>query len=795
LKTQSCRLDGSSLGLSNIFGPICHGLFLFFGLFSAFTCAIAQTPGRILRIRPPEIVAEGWVQVGGEQQMRDGPWYKLRKHASVLTPDFILKADEIDYNDDTGYAEARGNVSLDHFEGGEQLWADVAEYDFSTDTGKFYNVHGTTPLNLEARRGILTSTNPFYFEGDWAEKLKEKYILHDGFITNCKVPKPWWVLRGPKFDVIPNDRAIAYRTVFRLRGFPLFYAPVYYKSLERMPRRSGFLTPNIGNSSRRGKMVGAGYYWAINRSYDATYRAQYFTQRGFAHTIDFRGKPRAGTDISGFFYGVNDRGLLYQTTCPVTQPDGSVVYVDCTARRKEGGLMFSIQGSSDLGHGWHARVDVNYLSSMVFRQAFTETFNEAIYSESHSVGFVAKDWSSYGLNFVFQRLENFQSLKPDDTIVIRKLPEVDFNSRDRRIWQKIPVWVSWDASAGLLRRTQLLFQTRQNLERVDAYPRILTSLHWKGFTMTPSFAVRESRWGESLQSGRIAGVNINRLAREAYVELSMPSFERVYSAPGWLGQKLKHVIEPRASFRYVAGVDDFDEVIQFDETELYSNTQELEYSLTNRLFAKRKNGAVDEVLTWEIAQRRYFDPTFGGAVQACAADLPYCRNVVLSAIELTPFAFLDQPRRYSPIVSTLRVSPLAGFGVEWRSDYDPFQRRGFVNSRIQADARHGVYFFTLGHSVVRGVQQLTPNANQLDASIGYGRENKRGWNAAFRTNYDFRKGYMPYATAQATYNTDCCGLSVEFSRLGFRNDNLFRVAFAVANLGSFGTLRKQEKMF
>jgi LPS-assembly protein len=54
---------------------------------------------------------------------------------------------------------------------------------------------------------------------------------------------------------------------------------------------------------------------------------------------------------------------------------------------------------------------------------------------------------------------------------------------------------------------------------------------------------------------------------------------------------------------------------------------------------------------------------------------------------------------------------------------------------------------------------------------------------------------MPYATAQATYNTDCCGLSVEYSRLGFRNENQFRVAFAVANLGSFGTLRKQEKMF
>ena len=31
--------------------------------------------------------------------------------------------------------------------------------------------------------------------------------------------------------------------------------------------------------------------------------------------------------------------------------------------------------------------------------------------------------------------------------------------------------------------------------------------------------------------------------------------------------------------------------------------------------------------------------------------------------------------------------------------------------------------------------------------------------------------------------------------LGNRNENQFRVAFAVANIGSFGTLRRQERIF
>jgi LPS-assembly protein len=38
---------------------------------------------------------------------------------------------------------------------------------------------------------------------------------------------------------------------------------------------------------------------------------------------------------------------------------------------------------------------------------------------------------------------------------------------------------------------------------------------------------------------------------------------------------------------------------------------------------------------------------------------------------------------------------------------------------------------------------------------------------------------------------------VQYQRLSFgtRNENQFRVAFAIANIGSFGTLKKQERLF
>lgn len=719
-------------------------------------------------------IPRGEIEIWSVSQAKEGSQYHLRGSARLETAELLLLADEIDYDEDTGEAEARGNVYLKHFAQGEELWADRVEYNIDEESGKFYNVRGSAPVHIEARRGVLASSSPFHFEGRWAERLEDRYVLHDGFITNCKMPRPWWVLRGPKFDVIPGDRALAYRSLFRLRKVPLFYTPFFYKSLKRLPRRSGLLTPNIGNSSRRGKMVGGGYYWAINRSYDATYRAQYFTQRGFAHNVDFRGKPRPGTEFSGLLYGVNDRGVKLQSG----------------ERRKEGGFLVSFSGRSELGDGFYARGAVNYLSSLQFRQAFTESFNEAIFAEVHSVGFVGKDWSSYGLYVVFQRNENFQSVQPGDTIVIRKLPQVEFSSRDRQVWRRgLPVWVSWESSAGLVRRTQPLFQTRQFLERLDFQPRVMTALRWKDFQLLPSFSIRGTHYGESQQHGQILGQNLNRSVRELAVALELPSLARIFSAPSWLGEQVKHVIEPRASFQYTRGVADFDRIIRFDETELVSNTTELEISLTNRLYVKR-HGQVEEVLSWELWQRRYFDPDFGGAV------VEGRRNVVLSSIELSPYAFLDRPRRYSPVVSVLRFNPKPGFGVEWRSDYDPLRGK-IVNSGLTADARFSKYFVSVGHNTVRSVPQLTPPANQFRGLFGIGHENRRGWNAAFSAVYDFRVGVMQYATTQVTYNTDCCGWSVQYRRFSFgtRNENQFRVAFAIADIGSFGTLKKQERLF
>jgi LPS-assembly protein len=242
---------------------------------------------------------------------------------------------------------------------------------------------------------------------------------------------------------------------------------------------------------------------------------------------------------------------------------------------------------------------------------------------------------------------------------------------------------------------------------------VTTALRWKGFSVLPSFAIRETYYDETQQNGQISGDNAVRSAREVNVDLLAPSLERVFSG------KLKHVIETRATYRYVTGVDDFGELVRFDSTELYSDTNEVDFSLTNRLYRKRGD-SVDEILNWRLSYDRFFDPTFGGAI------VPGQRNVVLSAIDMTPYAFLDGYRHSSPVDSVLRMSPKPGFSVEWRSDYDPL-RGTIVNNALGIDVRVGQYGAYVGHNTIRDVPLLSPSSNQFDGRFSVGNENRRGW--------------------------------------------------------------------
>ena len=726
--------------------------------------------------------------------------------AEIEDSKMLIRADVIEYDKETGDAHAEGHVYYRNFEKNEQIWADRADYNVDEETGKFYDVRGITQPRVVTRPGILSANAPFYFEGEWAERVGARYYLYNGWVTNCKLPRPWWRLRGPRFLIEPREKAIAYKSVFQLRKMPLFYTPFFYHSLEKEPRKSGFLIPNLVLQSQRGFMVGLGYYWAISRSYDATYRIQDFTSNAFAHHLDFRGKPRRGSDFDAIVYGVQDRGMPGSGPNPPTYSGVSIYAV----------------GKADLGDGWTARGFANYISSFRFRQEWSESYNEAIGSEIHSVGFINKDWSSYTFDITFARLLNYQSIEVPFTdpvtgkssllsnaVTIRKLPEFELVGRDKPIIKDWPLWLSFDTAAGLLYRSEPIFDSNNNLierfqtgqfaSRMGFSPHVTSALHWGSLSIVPSIGFQETFYSEAQTPNptnpglyEVAGTNIVRSARDLSVDFIFPSLSRVFQKKTIFGDKLKHVIEPRATYKYVTGIgSDFNRFIRFDETDLMSNTNELELSITNRIYAKRGD-SVQEIFTWEVMQKRYFDPTFGGALISGE------RNVFASTADLSAYAFLVGPRSSSPVVSLLRASPITGLGIQWQTDYDP-RYHGIMDSAFSVDYRWKKYSVRVENNQVHNafVPVLTPAANQFHFRTGFGDANRRGFNGGLDVQYDYRQAVLQYWTAQVTYNTDCCGLSVQYRRynIGVRDEGQWRIAFAIANIGTLGTLRKQDRLF
>ncbi len=751
---------------------------------------------------PRSIPADEWNIRGIEQEAVGRMRRVTGNPAEIETSDMLLRANEIDYDEKTGDIVAAGNVYFNHFEKNEQLWASRAEYNTDSRKGKFWDVRGETMPRIVVRRGVLPGNSPFHFEGEWAERIGGKYIRYDGWITNCKLPRPWWRMKGPRFEIEPGEKAISRNSVFILRKMPLFYTPFFYHSLQKNPRKSGFLVPNLVPRSKRGFMVGLGYYWAINRNYDLTYRFQDFTTNALTHHIDFRGKPREGTDFGAIFYGVQDYGR--------PQPDG-------TKGAAYSGVNVYAVGRSELGNGWSARGTLNYISSFNFRQTWSDSYTEAINSEIHSVGAIGKSWKQYSFHAVAERIQNFQSgeipvIDPEtgdqrfetNAVTIRKLPQAELSGRDQKIFGRLPVWFSFESAAGLLFRSAPVFeggslvykfQTHQSTNRVHLAPHLTTAIHAGPLHIVPSIGIIETFYGEAQTRvdniNRVIGTNIVRSARDVTVDFVLPALSRVFEKKTIFGDKLKHVIEPRAVYRYVSGIgEDFNRFIRFDERDILSNTNEVLLSLANRVYAKRGD-TVSEILTWEVLQKRYFDPTFGGAL------LTGTRNVFQATADTTAYAFLVGPRSYSPIVSKLRASPINGLGVQWLADYDP-KFKAVVDSNLSLDYRWSKYFISAGHNMVHNQPPaLAPPANQFTGRFDWGDANRRGLNAGVSAVYDYREHFLRYATSQLTYNTDCCGISVQLGRIhaGVRDETLFRIAFSIANVGSFGTLRKQDRLF
>jgi len=85
--------------------------------------------------------------------------------AEIEDSRLLFRADEIEYHRDTGDVRAHGHVFYHNFDRNMRIWCDRLEYNTEEEKGRFYDVKGETNPHIVAKPGVLTSNNPFHFEG------------------------------------------------------------------------------------------------------------------------------------------------------------------------------------------------------------------------------------------------------------------------------------------------------------------------------------------------------------------------------------------------------------------------------------------------------------------------------------------------------------------------------------------------------------------------------------------------------------------------------------------------------
>jgi LPS-assembly protein len=811
--------------------------------------SLPDAPGSVqyptAEVMPPEDDRTTVVIESTGPQTKVGNRYTLDDDVVITYRDRIVKADHIEYDTDTGELIANGHLHVTGGANHEDIVASHGTLNLNKQTGRFYDVTGSVGLKSTGHGTTYANSNPFLFTGRMVVRSgPQEYEIYEGTLTTCQLPNPDWMLYAGEFAVdMSSGKAKAQNSIFRIMNIPLLYLPYVTHPVDSEERQSGFMIPVPGYSSSKGFTFGEQFYWAINRSTDLTIGAQYYSLRGWEQSASFRYRGLNNDFAKAHYSGLLDRGI---TT--------NGVYLN------QGGEDVTFSGRRDFTPQTRVVADTEYLSSYAYRQAFAENFSLAVSSDILSIVYGVHEADGYA---AAARADRYQGLKmaavaatsttpatPEEQVRIFHAPSLDFSSTEHEIGRSGLQW-SMESSFAGLSRVQPNFATGGLTGRVDVHPEISYPMSFGGWRLRSSVGFRETAYTRSRQTPYTLGppvelpIGLNRADFEAEMDLRAPVVERTFDSAEvekfFRGNDVKHTIEPELTYRYVSGINNFLNVLRFDDVDVASDTNELEYGATQRLFlrpvkarpckektvsegqaedpdvdggrvyAKERSGdskdsapvcGSRELISWRLTQKYFFNENFGGAV------IDGRRNIFDTTLNFSGIAFLTEPRAISPLVSRLRVRTSAHMDVEWDFDLDTGAKK-FTSNNLLLDVHKDNIFAGLsyaklnapGRFFTEGVSSSVSNFNQLRLLLGYGSPTKAGLGVAANVGLDLRagdSGLVQYGALQGSYNWDCCGFSVEVRKyeLGeVRNETSERFNFTLLNIGTAGNLRRAASLF
>jgi LPS-assembly protein len=672
-----------------------------------------------------------------------------------------------------------GNVALS--QGDNWISADRAEFDTLTQLGTFHNATGVSRIESRAggtsRPGVAPMVsgrdNVVYFFGEVVEKRGSKrYRITNGGFTTCVQPTPRWDLYAGTVDLNVDSYTLLRNVVFNVKNVPLLYLPILYYPTNEDGRATGFLLPSYGSTTLLGQTIGNQFFWAINRSHDATFMHEWYSRGGQALGGEYRYNLGSGT-------GDANIRLIDE-----------VATTDSTTSSTKS---YSLQGGATqtLPGNFRARASVDYFSSLATMQSYNTDVYQASNGRRYVGGNVTGGGRTYTMNATLDYREQFYDVT--NSVVNGNLPRMTISRNERPLVSGSPLYLSVGGEyAGLIRRQRIGdVSIDSGLQRIDVTPRLRYPFKaWPFFTVNTAAAWRDTFYTRSIDP---AGVIVDEALNRSYVTLQAnsigPVLTRVWDTPGsGYADRFKHTIEPFANLTWTSAIDNFDQIVQTDGVDtVVGGTRTLNYGVNNRFYARRRSGrgaVAQEILFVELSQTHYSN--------ALAARFDPRYSTSFTAGELSQF---------SPLLLSARTTPSPAVNATLRAEVDSQHRElrtmtasgsYTIGGRLQTSGGWTKKFFVEG---LPGFDDPAFLDHYLNGSANFQTADNQ-YGGAYSFNFDVRLSRLLQQRITAFYNAQCCGIAAEYQTYNLSGvtgvtveaDRRFFISFTLAGLGNFSPM-------
>ena len=690
--------------------------------------------------------------------------------------DVQLFANQVELYRTDGRFVATGDVVF--VSGVNRISAERLDFNTKTKTGTFYVASGTTVIRDKAQPGPYGTQEPnAYFWGEELHKLgPSKYKIVKGGFTACVQPTPRWEIASGDITLVLDDYALLRNSVFKVKGVPLLYLPIFYYPMEEDDRSTGFLMPIYGSGTIKGQTISAPFFWAIGRSHDATLTYDWFSKAGRAFTGEYRYVVAPGS--SGFA----TMNLLNESEITAEEADG-------TLGPRPGRRSYTLNGSlvQALPGRMQARANANYFNSLESQQLYQQNVYQATTRQRNFDASLTGTWAEYVFSARADRRDYFDTA---NTLTrTGSLPRVNLSRGERRIGQSPLYFGTTTEYVNIVRSTRAEGEEIENqgpsgLTRFDVNPTLrIPFTRWPFLTINSAVAWRGTYWSESLNTiGEQVESSLWRQYFDFQSRITGPVFTRIFNAPGnGYAEKFKHVIEPTLTVQRTTAIDEFDRIVQLEGGDfIVGNVTRFTYGLANRLYAKKTVSR--EIASVSVNQTYYTDQ------RAAQYDRYYQASYSQDA----------KPTHFSAVAITSRVSPTDQVHGEFRTEWDPtvhtlktLAASGTIRTSNWLDV-------SAGWSMRRLIEELPDYSDPASAThylnaVANLRTASNRFGGTYSFNYDFRQDFFLQQRILGYYNAQCCGVVLEYQTMNFQGipgvaipqDRRFNISFSLAGIGTF----------